>query len=439
MIRISGEDAFNIAEKIFKSISGTKIDEMKGYTATYGHFYNMSGENLDDGVALIYKAPKSYTGENVVELTCHGGVFITRTILSAAFEAGAKAATPGEFSKRAFLNGKMDLTQAESIMDLINSQNMQSLKSAKSQMESSLFNKVNTIKEDLIAISAHICAWIDYPEDDIIPIDENEILSKLKVLQTALSTLVESFDKGKILNDGIQTAIVGKPNVGKSSLMNLLSGYKKSIVTSIAGTTRDVVEENVNLGKVILRLADTAGIRETADEVEKMGVDLALNKINTAQLILAVFDASSKLSDEDFSLIDSVKNQTAPVIAIVNKTDLEENIDREVIGKHFSNVVYTSHNDTDCIKNLEDVIINLMHLSDFDSSSGIIVNLRQQTAAKNAQSAIVTAIEDLSVGLTFDAVNVALQSAIDDLDELVGRKVTESVVHKIFENFCVGK
>lgn len=439
MIRISGDSSIEIADKVFKSISGKKLESLEGYRALYGGIYNQNNEQIDDGVALVYRAPRSYTGEDVVEISCHGGVYITREVLRIIVEHGAKLASAGEFSKRAFLNGKMSLTQAEAVMDLIQSHNTQALKSARAQMDGALFKRIESIKTDLLNIVAHLSAWVDYPEEDIEVIEKDNIKNALKQAQNVVSELIKTFDKGKIFKEGVQTVIVGKPNVGKSTLMNMLAGCEKSIVTDIAGTTRDVVEECVNIGNAVLRLADTAGIRETDDIVEKYGVELALKRIETAGLVLAVFDNSMELSNEDNKIIDSIIKRDIPAIAIINKTDLTKAIDEKYIKSKFDKVVYTSKEDENVLKELSNAIDDVLGVMLIDTSSGMIANERQRECALNAHKYIIEAYDTLNIGYTLDAVTVSIEYALESLLELTGERVTESVVNQVFHNFCVGK
>lgn len=439
MIRISGDQAFAVADKVFAAASQKPLCEMKGYTAAYGGFYNEKHEQIDDGIALVCRGPKSYTGEDVVELSCHGGILITREILRLVLENGARLAEPGEFSKRAFLNGKMNLTQAESIMDLIGSKNAQAMKSAKAQMDGALFRRIQNVKQNLIEIAAHLAAWVDYPEEDIELLEEDSLQTSLSGARQTVEQLLKTYDTGKILREGVETAIVGKPNVGKSTLMNLLSGCEKSIVTDIAGTTRDVVEESVNLGNVVLRLADTAGIRQTEDIVEQYGVNLALKRIETAGLVLVVFDYSMGLTDEDNRLMKAIEDSEVPVIAVINKTDLPKQLNEEEIKNHFKRIVYTSENDTNSINRLSNEIESLLHLMDIDTTSGMIANERQRICTLKARDCLKEAEETLAMGFTLDAVTVLIDSAIEALLELTGERVTEEVVNQVFHRFCVGK
>lgn len=438
MIRVSGPEAFSIAEKVFHPFQGKVLEQMKGYTAAYGGFYE-GKDQIDDGVALVYHAPKSYTGEDVVELTCHGGILITRKILRLLLDQGARMAQAGEFSKRAFLNGKMNLTQAESIMDLIASQNEQALKSARAQMNGALFSKISGVKETLLEVAAHLAAWVDFPEEDIEEVEQEHLLQSLSGALKDARELLSTFDTGKILREGIETAIVGKPNVGKSTLMNLLAGCEKSIVTDIAGTTRDVIEESVNLGNVVLRLADTAGIRQTDDKVEQYGVELALKRMKTAGLVLAVFDYSVELSEEDEKILEAVKEEKMPAIAVINKTDLQGKLDEDKLKQYFQNLVYISANNTNSIKLLSDQIQEVLGFAHIDPSAAMLANERQRLCAQQAERALQESVDALQMGMTLDAVTVSVESAIEALLELTGERVTDTVVDQVFHQFCVGK
>jgi tRNA modification GTPase len=440
MIRISGDQAILAAAKIFSPYQGKDLVKMEGYTAAYGKVLNQKGEQIDDGVALVYRAPHSYTGEDVVEISCHGGVYITKEILRLILDTGlVRLAQAGEFSKRAFLNGKLSLTQAESIMDLIHSRNAQAMRSARAQMDGALFRKLEGIKESILSMAGHLAAWVDYPEEEIEEVQTDTLNDSLKSCLDQMDQLIRSFDTGKMIREGIETVIVGKANVGKSTLMNLLSGCEKSIVTDIAGTTRDVIEETVNLGNVILRLADTAGIRNTDDVVEQKGVELSLKRMQTAGLVLAVFDHSVSLEEEDYRIVEEMKRLDTPVVAIINKTDLEQKIDEEYIKENFKHIVYTTSEDETSLSRLSEEIEKLLQLSDIDTTSGLIANERQRDCAIRCRRSLAEAEETLACGMTLDAVTVLIDEALDALMELTGERVTEQVVDQVFHHFCVGK
>lgn len=436
VIRLSGEEAISLAEQIFQPVSGKKLSQMEGYTAAYGDIISQ-GNKIDDGVALVYRAPKSYTGENVVEISCHGGLLVSRNVLRAALEAGAAPAQNGEFTKRAFLNGKMGLTQAEAVMDIINAQSDQAVKSAKTAMEGALYQSIRSVCDQLVAVAGHLSAWVDYPEEEIEQVETEHLLESLQQAESQMKELLEHYDVGRIIREGIETAIVGKPNVGKSTLMNLMSGVQKSIVTDIAGTTRDVVEETVDIGGVILRLADTAGIRDTQDVVEQIGVDMAKKRMLHADLVLAMFDCSEELSDQDKQLIEELRG--LPVIAVVNKTDLEQKLDTTYLQQHFQRIVFISAKNTDGIDQLKQTIFSMLELEHIDGSSPMIANERQKNCAQQAYQMIQESIATLQAGFTLDAVTVSIESAIEALLELTGERVTDAVVDEVFSHFCVGK
>lgn len=436
VIRVSGEQAFTIVDKIFKSGSGKKIMDIKGYTALFGHIYN-NEEVLDEAVVLKYVAPKSFTGENVVEISCHGGMYITKEVLNAVIMAGASLAEPGEFTKRAYLNGKMDLTEAESVMDIISAKSKSAARAALFVKDGALFKKSQQVKQLLLDKAAHLSAWADYPEEDIPEVSEDSIMEAIEESISILEKLLLTYDMGQVVKEGIDTVIAGRPNAGKSTLMNLLVGREKSIVTNIAGTTRDVVEDTVLVGNVMLKLSDTAGIRDTDNEIEKIGVQKTFDKINGAGLVIALFDNNEELNSEDIDLINKIKDM--PCIAVINKIDLEDKVDKKYITDNIDNVVYISAKQQDNIDELKNMIEKIAGTEDFDPSAGIIANERQRNAIRNAVNSLYEAKESLAMGMTMDAITVSLQETIDYLLELTGEKAGEEIVDSVFHNFCVGK
>lgn len=436
VIRVSGEQAFTIVDKIFKSVSGKKIMDIKGYTALFGHIYN-NEEVLDEAVVLKYVAPKSFTGENVVEISCHGGMYITKEVLNAVIMAGASLAEPGEFTKRAYLNGKMDLTEAESVMDIISAKSKSAARAALFVKDGALFKKSQQVKQLLLDKAAHLSAWADYPEEDIPEVSEDSIMEAIDESISILEKLLSTYDMGQVVKEGIDTVIAGRPNAGKSTLMNLLVGREKSIVTNIAGTTRDVVEDTVLVGNVMLKLSDTAGIRDTDNEIEKIGVQKTFDKINGAGLVIALFDNNEVLNSEDIDLINKIKDM--PCIAVINKIDLEDKVDKKYITNNIENVVYISAKQQDNIDELKNMIEKIAGTEDFDPSAGIIANERQRNAIRNAVNSLYEAKESLAMGMTMDAITVSLQETIDYLLELTGEKAGEEIVDSVFHNFCVGK
>ena len=436
IIRISGKNATEIVDRIFVSVNDKKLSSSKGYRAYFGRIFD--GETaVDEVVCLVFREPHSYTGEDVVEINCHGGVVLLKKILRLVLQNGAQAAAPGEFTKRAFLNGKLDLSEAESVMTLISAQGEQGANAAFNQLEGSLSRKIEKINSSLLSLAAHIAAWVDYPDDEIEELGNNELYSTIYNTHLELCALLSNFDSGMAVTNGVEAAIVGKPNVGKSTLMNLLTGYDRPIVTEIEGTTRDVVEETVNLNGCILRISDTAGMRETGDIVEKLGVERSRKKLERAAIVFAVFDLSKPLSDEDKELIDECKDKN--VISIVNKTDLEPRLDVDYIKNKLGSPLFISAKSGDGYNELCDRVAELMGTKNFDTTSAMLVNERQRICCQKASDALKDALEALNLGLTPDAIGVCIDDAIAALLELTGQKASEAVVDEVFKQFCVGK
>ncbi len=436
VIRISGENAIATADKIFVSVSGKKLSQLKGYTAAYGKIYD-GDELIDEAVVLVFRAPHSYTGEDVAEISCHGGLYVTKRVLRAVLKNGAVPAEAGEFTKRAFLNGKLGLTEAEAVMDIISAKGSQSARAALSCMEGKLRQRIDSVRDTLINTAAHLSAWADYPEEDIPEVDTDNLTSSLSVCRDELSALLRTYDTGKIMREGVETVIAGRPNVGKSTIMNLLSGCERSIVTNVPGTTRDVIEETVMLGEIPLRLSDTAGIHSTDDPVEKIGVERAKDRILKAGLVLAVFDSSRPLSDDDKELIELLSD--APSLAIINKTDLEKQLDTDYIQSKIKHVIFISALSGEGTAELEKQVADIIGTAELDASQGILATERQHRSAQSAMESLNEAITALSSGITLDAVTVIIEDAINYLLELTGERVTEAVVDKVFSHFCVGK
>lgn len=436
VIRISGEKALEIADKVFKSVNNKKITEMKGYTASFGKICQ-NNEEIDEAVALVFKAPHSYTGEDVVELSCHGGIYITRQVLRTVLDAGAVPAQAGEFTKRAFLNGKIDLTEAEAVIDIISAKSKSAARAALFVKDGVLRKKIDMIKEDLLTLASHLSAWADYPEEDIADVTDDMIFDTCDKAKAVLQNLLDTYDSGQAVKQGIDTVIAGRPNVGKSTLMNLLSGYEKSIVTDIPGTTRDIVEDTVLVGDVILRLSDTAGLRDTDDTVEKIGVDRAKKRLEQCGLLLAVFDNSRELDNDDRDLLEMAKD--VPSIAIINKTDLPQKVDISYIQSQISIIVYISASNGEGKDELVKAVEEIAGTAKLNPSEGILSNERQRIAVSNALKSVVEAKTALECGMTFDAVTVSLEDAISELLELTGEKTSDEVVDRVFHNFCVGK
>ncbi len=436
VIRISGERAAEIAAKVFKPVSGVSAAELQGYRAAYGRIFD-GGERLDDGVLLMFRAPHSYTGEDVAEISCHGGIYVTRRVLSACIKAGAEPAAAGEFTKRALLNGKMSLTQAEAVTDIISAQSGQLLSCSNSQREGALYRRAEKISDMIMEVSSQISAWIDYPDDDTPVVTENWLREKLSAVKSEFDSLLSGYDTGKLIREGISCAIVGKPNVGKSTLMNLLSGEERSIVSDIAGTTRDIVEESIALGDVVLKIADCAGIRDTEDAVEKIGVEIMLKKLNNADLVLAVFDSSRPLEEDDLTLMERLSDKL--VIPVINKCDLQLTLDTVTLEKRLGNAVFISAKNDKSADVLAAEITKRLDLDKLDAGAGVLANERQRSCIIRASEALNEALSAVELGLTPDAVGVMLEQALDAVYELSGRKASEEVIAEVFKRFCVGK
>ena len=437
IVRISGEEALAVADQVFRGVSGKKLSEMRGYTAQLGGAFTPDGERLDDVVALVYRSPKSYTGEDVVELSCHGGLYVTKRLFQLVLDAGASPAGPGEFTRRAFLNGKMDLAQAEAVMGLISASGEQARKAALAGSSGVLSQRIAAIKGELMEQAAHLAAWADFPEEDVPEVEESQLLEGIRRGEAALSQLLEGFERGRMYREGLVTVIAGRPNAGKSTLMNLLSGCQRSIVTQYAGTTRDVVEETVMLAGVPLRLADTAGLRDTDDPVESIGVRAARQRLETAQLVLAVFDSSQALEKEDRELMDALEG--VPSIAIVNKTDLPSQIAVEEIQARFEKTVFLSAATGEGLEDLEQALSEILDTKEFHPQEGVLFTQRQRADAQTALDSLREGEQALLGGLTLDAVTVCVEDALTALSALTGEHVSEEIVDRVFEEFCVGK
>ena len=433
VIRISGDEACAVADKVFKSVSGQTLAQMKGYTAAYGEVFDSEGK-IDEAVALRFVAPKSYTGEEVVEFSCHGGDYLLRRTLRAVLAAGARMAQAGEFTRRAFLNGKLDLTAAESVMNLIGAKGSGAHKAALAARQGAVFTSVQQIKANLVSADADLAAWTDFPDEDVPYVEADSLKESLIKAKEGLNALISTAERGKMLTQGVTTAIVGKPNVGKSTVMNLLSGYDRSIVTDIAGTTRDVIEDTVSVAGYTLILADTAGIRTTDDVIEAVGVKLARQKLEQAQLVIAVFDSSRTFDEEDLALMGEVANR--PHLAILNKTDLPQKAD--LSESPITNWIKISAK-FDSVDPIEEALESVLGTADLDAEAGIIANDRQLDCVTRAHTAVCDAISALERGFTFDAVGVCIDDAISALCELTGERASESVVDEVFSRFCVGK
>jgi tRNA modification GTPase len=437
VIRVSGTDAFSISDSVFISLSGKRLFDRPGYTALYGHIIEKDGSHIDEAIATCFRAPLSYTGENVVEFSCHSGIYLLRKVLSRIYEAGAVQAKPGEFTERAFLNGKIDLTEAEAVMDIISAAGETSSRAAIAGKEGILSRKISSIKDMTVSLLSHLSAWADFPDEDVPELDRATLLSSVISIKDELRKLLATFDSGKIIREGVDTVIAGSPNAGKSTLMNFLSGCEKSIVTPVAGTTRDIVEERIMLGDTPLILADTAGIRSTDDPVESIGVKKAIDRVRQAGLILAVFDSSRSLSDDDMELIDNIGD--IPSVAVINKSDLPLMLDTKKIEHFFAHTVFISAKNGNGIDNLKTAVAEVLGTDKVDPSSAMLFSDRQRESVRKALDYIVEAENASTNGVTFDAITVLIESATECLMELSGEKVSDKVIDEVFSKFCVGK
>lgn len=437
VVRISGSGAYSVAEAVFRPKNPNKsLRAASGYTALFGHFVE-DGALCDEVVALCFRAPHSYTGEDVVELSCHGGSAVSARLLRACCAAGAAPAGPGEFTKRAFLSGRISLTQAEAVMDLINATSRQAAAAAAAAMEGALYAKIKSVQENLVSLAGHIAAYTDYPEEDVPELSMGALEASLGCAKAALDKLIAGYDAGAVLRRGVDTAIIGSPNVGKSTLLNLLSGFERAIVTPVAGTTRDVVEQEIQLAGVRLLLADTAGIRDTDDLAEAEGIRRSYRHLERAGLVLAVFDGSAPLSPADLSLAEKCAGR--PAVAILNKTDLPQQADEESLRPYFSTVVNISAKDAAFLPAVEQAVTDALHLAEADPDAGLLANERQLAAARTAQAALADALEAVNGGYTLDAAGVCVDDALRALYELTGENAGDDVIDEVFSRFCVGK
>ena len=437
VVRISGEDAVAVGEKIFRPFKGGReLKTLGGYSCAYGRVFDAEGD-IDEAVATVFIAPRSYTGENTVEFSCHGSPALLKRVLRAALAAGAALAGPGEFTKRAFLNGKLTLTQAEAVMDLISAKSAGAGKAALTMRDGALYKKIKKITEELTALESHFAAWSDYPEEDVPELSNEHMESVLKEAQAVLKRLIDTYDAGKVIREGAVTVIAGKPNVGKSTLMNLLSGRDRSIVTEVAGTTRDVVEESVLVGDIPIRLLDTAGIHETEDRVEKIGVDMANTEIDRCDVVIAVFDSSAPLDSDDMNLIEKLRGK--PAVAVINKSDLETRADIDVIKNGFERSVVISAANGNGEEEFRKALSEVLKTADLDPAEPVMANERQLDCVCRAKRAVDEAISAVEFGMTLDAVGICVETALDCLYELTGEKASDAVIEQVFSRFCVGK
>lgn len=438
IIRLSGDDCFKILQKIFKP---KNKGEIKGYTIKYGNIVKSENDEIIDEVLVSYfVAPKSYTKENMCEINSHGGIVVENQILEECLKNGAVLAEPGEFTKRAFMNGRIDLSQAEAVIDIINSKTEKEMMVAQRNLEGSLSKKIKDIQGEILNLMADIEASIDYPEYDIEETTNKKINDTLNSVEEKLLKLKNSFENGKILKEGIKTAIIGKPNVGKSSLLNLILGENRAIVSDIEGTTRDTIEEYINIKGIPLKIVDTAGIRKTNDEVEKIGVERSINNISNAELIIALFDDSRAFDDQDQKILDLIEGKKT--IILINKIDLGKNLikENEKLKKFKNNIIeFSTINETGLDK-LYNKIEELFKLNELDcENTEIITNNRHKQQILYALEDVVKGRESLETHMPVDITAICLKDILERLAEITGENVSEDIINEIFKKFCLGK
>ena len=444
VVRVSGPEAYAVVEEIFTPRNPAKrVAEAKGYTAMLGH-YHLRGEEIDETIALFFRAPHSYTGEDVIELSVHGGNAMAQGLLEALYLAGAAPAGPGEFTRRALENGRMSLTQAEAVMEIISAEGRQGAALAKSALDGALARRIAGIQAALQTLAAHLTAWIDYPEEDVPEVSQSELITTLSEQKDTLDQLIAGYGAGAVLRRGVDCVLLGRPNVGKSTLLNLLAGFDRAIVTPIAGTTRDVLEQAVMLGDtgIRLNLFDTAGVREVGadgDAIEAEGIRRSWRKLDEAGLVLAVFDAAQPLSDDDLEL--ARRCQGRPAIAVLNKQDLagETDVPRGTLKPYFKKIVPMCARDAVGLQALTDAVADLLGTAQLDPEAAQLCSARQLAAATRARDALAEAIAARQNGFGLDAAAVCLTDALQALFDLTGENASDATIEEVFETFCVGK
>ena len=441
IIRMSGKECFDILDKIFEPSIKENINKIKGYSIKYGHIVNRAtNEKIDEVLVSYFKSPKSYTTEDMCEINSHGGLVVEKRILELCIKNGAILAEPGEFTKRAFLNGRIDLAQAESVMDLINSKTDREAKASVNQLKGGLSKEINSIKKQLLDIMADIEATIDYPEYDIDEITQNNVKGKLEYVKKELEALEKSFDNGKILKDGVKTAIIGKPNTGKSSLLNLLLKEERAIVSEIEGTTRDTIEEYISINGIPLKIIDTAGIRNTNDKIEKIGVEKSIRLIDESDLIIAIFDNSNELDNEDKKILELIKNKKA--IVLLNKIDKADkmNDENENIANLNKKTIKISTKTKKGLNELYDAITEMFDFKEIEKGEEtVITNIRHKNQISMAIKNIMDAIKTIDENMPIDIIAIYIKQILEDLSKITGDNVSEDIINEIFSKFCLGK
>lgn len=444
IVRMSGEDSFAIADKIYKNKKGKKLSDQKSHTVHYG-FIEDEGKVIDEVLVILMRGPHTFTGEDTVEIDCHGGVYVVKKIMEACIKNGARPAQPGEFTKKAFLNGKMDLSQAEAVIDVIQSQNDYALKSSIGQLRGSVKEKISELRNKIIYHTAFIESALDDPEHISIDGYGDTLKKETEKIIEEIEKLLKTADDGRIIKEGINTVILGKPNAGKSSLLNVLLGEERAIVTEIAGTTRDILQENINLQGISLNIIDTAGIRNTDDKVEKIGVDKAKDYAKEADLIIYVVDSSSSLDENDYEIMKFIQGKKS--ILLLNKSDLERKVTEEEIRKICKEysienipVIEISAKEEKGIDRLEEVLKEMFYHGEISFNNEIyITNIRHKTALENAKDSLLKVIESIENGMPEDFYSIDLMDCYETLGSITGEMVGEDLVNEIFSKFCMGK
>lgn len=438
IVRMSGDDSINIIDKIFVSASGVKMADAENRKFLYGHICD-GDKKIDEVLVVKMKGPHSYTAEDIVEIHCHGGVVSVKRILNLILSKGARLAEKGEFTKRGFLNGRIDLTQAEAVIDLIKAKTDISFDLGLNQLGGALSEVLNKLKDELVSMQALIVANIDFPDEDIEDAAYNDLLDRSNKILEKMDKLLENSKNSRLLRDGINTVILGKPNVGKSSLLNGLLKYDRAIVTDIAGTTRDVIEDYINLDGVLLKISDTAGIRETDDEVEKIGVNIAREKLKDADLVIAIFDISRDFDQDDKEILKLIENKKH--IIILNKDDLEQKISDDEIEKYFKDdYLRLSVMENESVMKVEKLIIDLFFDGELQiSSDTVLSNLRHINALREAKKELLEVNESLNKRVFLDLIEVDLENVIAHISEITGTITTEDILDRVFSDFCIGK
>jgi tRNA modification GTPase len=443
IVRLSGKDSIEIVERIFSSQKNKSLKDLGSYKVIYGHIKDLvTGEEIDEVLVTVMHSPYSYTREDVVEINCHSGIVTLRRTLELVLKEGARLAEPGEFTKRAFINGRIDLTQAEAVLDLIKSKTDESRRIAIEQLQGGLSEKISTLRDGLKELCAHVEAYIDFPEDDIETASKEDMLESMKEIEKELQKLLKTYDEARFFREGLSTAIVGRPNVGKSSLLNALLQKDRAIVTALPGTTRDVIEEYLNINGLPLRIMDTAGIRDVQNIAEKEGVKRSLQSIENADIVIAVFDRSEPLKDEDFEVMEKIKGKNA--LIVLNKCDLSSAFDNVALSSRLAHcdfrVLNISAIKGDGLMELKELIFNSSVKNWKEEREGVLItNLRHKIAIENAIASIGRAMSGFAEKKPLEIIALELRDSLDRVGEIVGAVTTEDILDSIFKNFCIGK